>query len=129
VHLQASSGAGLALLAADVADLRDNFIAHNTALQEGGGMWCSNMAEDQSSTSYRLANNTWLNNTALIKGGGVITTPCNVTVHGDQFLGNRALQEGGGLMLSGRQDVALHNIQVRGQRSMTWLRAVRKRAR
>jgi hypothetical protein len=112
VLLQASSGAGLAILAADVADLRNNFIAHNTALQNGGGLWCSNKAENRSSTSYFLANNTWLNNTALIRGGGVITNPCNVTVHGDKFLGNRATQEGGGLMLWGGNTSTLQNIQV-----------------
>jgi hypothetical protein len=110
--LQASHGAGLAILAADVADLRDNLIAHNTALQGGGGLWCSNKAENRSSTAYFLTNNTWLNNTALIRGGGVITNPCNMTVHGDKFLGNRAVQEGGGLMLWGGQAVTLQNIQV-----------------
>jgi hypothetical protein len=105
----------LAVLATDVTDIRNNFIAHNTALQAGGGLWCSNKADEPTTTAYHLTNNTWLNNTALIRGGGVITNPCNVTVHGDRFLGNRALQEGGGLMVYGGQDVMLQNIQVSSQ--------------
>jgi hypothetical protein len=35
-----------------------------------------------------------------------------VTVHGDKFLGNRATQEGGGLMLWGGNTSTLQNIQV-----------------
>eukprot|EP00883_Tetradesmus_obliquus_P013860 jgi/Sobl393_1/6836/SZX62898.1 len=108
----ASFGAGLALLAADVADIRNNVFAHNTALQAGGGLWCSNKAVDTQGTAFRLTNNTWLNNTALIRGGGIITNPCNVTLHGDRFLGNSAAQEGGGLMVYGGQQVLLHNTQV-----------------
>ncbi|WIA09254.1 hypothetical protein OEZ85_008662 [Tetradesmus obliquus] len=108
----ASFGAGLALLAADIADIRNNVFAHNTALQAGGGLWCSNKAVDTEGTAFRLTNNTWLNNTALIRGGGVITNPCNVTLHGDRFLGNSAAQEGGGLMVYGGEQVLLHNTQV-----------------
>ncbi|WIA29337.1 hypothetical protein OEZ86_011842 [Tetradesmus obliquus] len=110
----ASFGAGLSVLAKDLAaaDIRNNVFAHNTALQAGGGLWCSNKAVDTEGTAFRLTNNTWLNNTALIRGGGVITNPCNVTLHGDRFLGNSAAQEGGGLMVYGGQGVVLHNTQV-----------------
>jgi hypothetical protein len=114
VHAQASYGAALAVLATDITDIRNNFIAHNTALHSGGGLWCSNKAEDTTTTEYGLTNNTWLNNTALLRGGGVITYPCNVTVHGDRFLSNRALQEGGGVMLFGGEAVQLQRIQVGG---------------
>lgn len=118
--VQASYGAGLAVLATDllcVTDISNTVIAHNTALQAGGGLWCQD--KDASHSEYRLTNNTWLNNTAFIRGGGVITNLCNVTVHGDRFLGNEALQEGGGLMVFGGEAVMLQNIQVSVRHSVS----------
>lgn len=123
MFVQASYGAGLAVLTTDMADICNNFFAHNTALQAGGGLWCSNQAEDTSGTSYGLTNNTWLNNTALIRGGGIVASPCNVTVHGDKFLGNRAGQEGGGVMVHGGQAVSLQRMQVGWQHSTCRLHA------
>jgi hypothetical protein len=39
--LQGTYGGGLAMYSATRADLRNNLIAHNTALKYGGGMECA----------------------------------------------------------------------------------------
>jgi hypothetical protein len=61
---------------------------------------------------FTAFNNTWANNSALIRGGGAITHPCNLTIHSDSFLGNHAAQEGGGFMVYGGTAVLLQNVRV-----------------
>jgi hypothetical protein len=61
---------------------------------------------------FTAFNNTWANNSALIRGGGAITHPCNMTIHSDSFLGNHAEQEGGGFMVYGGTAVLLQNVRV-----------------
>lgn len=108
--VKASEGGGLFINSPTQADLRNNKVAHNTALKQGGGLECS--------TNYggkrvlASTNNTWLNNTANGRGGGVITNPCDMTLHGDKILGNRAKQEGGGFMVYGGTKVQAQNVQV-----------------
>lgn len=91
-------------------ELRNNLVAHNTALKFGGGLECAKFyGEAHSLSSF---NNTWLNNTALIRGGGVILHPCNFSSHSDAYLGNSAGQEGGGFMVYGGEAVTLSRARV-----------------
>lgn len=107
---QGTYGGGLAIYSATHADLRNNIIAHNVALKIGGGMECA--VYYGTTHIFTSVNNTWLNNSAVIRGGGAITHPCDMEVHGDRFLGNRAQQEGGGFMVYGGEKVVLQGVQV-----------------
>lgn len=102
---QATFGGGMCLYSPTVVELRGNRITHNTALKLGGGMECARFYGTQ--TSFVSSANVWAENTAALRGGGIITHPCDVNVHGDVFLGNTAGVEGGGVMAYGGTAVAL----------------------
>lgn len=92
------------------AELRNNLVAHNIAGISGGGLRCAEFYGKVH--QLHLVNNTWLNNTSKAHGGGVVLQPCNATVHGDQYLGNNADEEGAGFMVHGGSRVRLQRVQV-----------------
>ncbi len=87
---QASNGAGLYC---DMSmSIRGNFIAHNVAASDGGGIHCG------SNYSSGVESNVIVNNRAS-NGGGIMFSYLtdNVTLNGNTIVENTAINEGGGI--------------------------------
>lgn len=88
------SGGGIGCAASSMPDVRDNLVADNTALYNGGGLYSTDYANPT------IAGNTFRKNNAINHTGGGVHAGTAATITGNTFEENDAVR-GGGVAVTG----------------------------